>query len=182
MPIEQFRRLPNARARSTPPASGLTITTSAPKLWRIWSSRTGIAYRWSKGTLKKPWIWPACISIESTRVAPAVATRSAISFAVIGVSRRDLAVLAGVAVVRQNRANVLGRRPSQRVAHDQKLHEVLVGGRTRRLNQKDVARTHVLPDRDVDLSVRETADVRSPERHVQLFDDPPPRAPGCCCP
>ena len=34
--------------------------------------------------LKKPWICPACISIEMTRVAPALSMRSATSFAVIG--------------------------------------------------------------------------------------------------
>jgi hypothetical protein len=35
--------------------------------------------------LKKPWICPACMSMETTRVAPATSSRSAISFAVMGV-------------------------------------------------------------------------------------------------
>jgi hypothetical protein len=48
------------------------------------SRRTGAAYRWSNGMLKKPWIWPACMSIDTTRVTPAASMRSATSFAVIG--------------------------------------------------------------------------------------------------
>ena len=44
---------------------------------------------WSTGTSKKPWIWPACRSIVSTRSAPAVWIISATSFAVIGSRGRD---------------------------------------------------------------------------------------------
>ena len=39
---------------------------------------------WSTGTLKKPWIWPACRSIVTTRSTPALSSASATSFAVIG--------------------------------------------------------------------------------------------------
>jgi hypothetical protein len=39
---------------------------------------------WSTGTLKKPWIWPACRSIATTRSTPATSSASATSLAVIG--------------------------------------------------------------------------------------------------
>src|SRR6266566_4843419 len=39
---------------------------------------------WSTGTLKKPWIWPACRSIATTRSTPATSRASATSLAVIG--------------------------------------------------------------------------------------------------
>ena len=35
--------------------------------------------------LKKPWICPACMSMDTTRVAPATSSRSATSLAVMGV-------------------------------------------------------------------------------------------------
>src|SRR3954469_9491690 len=39
---------------------------------------------WSSETLKKPWIWPAWRSIETTRSTPAISSASATSLAVIG--------------------------------------------------------------------------------------------------
>src|SRR6267143_858430 len=82
------RRLAKARARSTPPASGLTTTTSSgrePYLRFMSSRRMGEAYRWSEGMSKKPWICPACRSMETKRSAPAEVMRSATRRAVIGV-------------------------------------------------------------------------------------------------
>ena len=39
---------------------------------------------WSTGISKKPWTWPACRSIVSTRSTPAASSSSATSFAVMG--------------------------------------------------------------------------------------------------
>ncbi len=77
-------RLAMARARSTPPASGETITRSGMSSSRTASRSTGAANRWSTGTSKKPWIWSAWRSMVSTRSAPAREIRSATSLAVIG--------------------------------------------------------------------------------------------------
>jgi hypothetical protein len=49
------------------------------------SRKTGEAKRWSEGMWKKPWICATCMSIDTTRVAPADSSRSATSLAVIGV-------------------------------------------------------------------------------------------------
>ncbi len=77
-------RFANARARSTPPASGDTMISRSRFLRRIAEIRTGAAYRWSTGMSKKPWIWAAWRSIVSSRSAPAVVIRLATSLAVIG--------------------------------------------------------------------------------------------------
>src|SRR4030065_13494 len=46
---------------------------SVAKRSRRSDSISGVAYRWSKGTSKKPWICPACRSMEMTRgAAPAL--------------------------------------------------------------------------------------------------------------
>ena len=55
-----------------------------------------------------------------------------------GHPRLDLAILAGVAVVRQHRGDPAGRRALERVDHDQQLHQVVVHGRARRLDDEDV--------------------------------------------
>ena len=53
-------------------------------LARRWSTRTGIAVRWSNGLSMKPWIWPLCRSTDSSRPAPAAVNMLAISLAVMG--------------------------------------------------------------------------------------------------
>ncbi len=82
----QFSREARLRARSTPPTSGETIITGRPAK-RCWISvvNSGAAYRLSTGMSKKPWIWPACRSRVSTRLAPASVMRLATSLALIGV-------------------------------------------------------------------------------------------------
>ena len=72
-------------------------------------------------------------------------------------ARRDLAVLARVAVVRDDRGDAPRRRAAQRVDHDQELHQVGVRGRARRLEHEAVDAAHVLLDLDADLAVAERA-------------------------
>src|SRR4051794_11257382 len=68
------------------PASGETQTTPSPvsPRSRKWRANSGSAVMWSTGIVKKPWIWPACRSIVSTRSAPASCSRSATKRAEIG--------------------------------------------------------------------------------------------------
>src|SRR5581483_6126917 len=68
------------------PASGATETTSRPYSCRSrkWRANSGSAVMWSTGIVKKPWIWPACRSMVSTRSAPASWSMSATSRAEIG--------------------------------------------------------------------------------------------------
>ena len=76
----------NLPATFARPASGDTETTWSPNnpLSRKYWTNSGSARMWSTGIVKKPWIWPECRSIVSTRSAPAVWIISATSFAEIG--------------------------------------------------------------------------------------------------
>src|SRR4029453_619325 len=93
---------------------------------------SGAASRLSVGMSKKPWIWPECRSIVSTRSAPARVIRLATSLAEIGVAPAGLPVLPCVAEIGHHRGDPPRRRALQRVDADQELHQVVVrrvGGR-----------------------------------------------------
>ena len=103
--------------------------------------------------LKKPWICPACRSIASTRLAPAVVMQVGHELGGDRHARLRLPVLPGVAVVRHHGRDAAGRRALERVDHDQQLHQVVVHRRAGRLDDEDVLAAHVLVDLDVDLAV-----------------------------
>src|SRR3954465_9329202 len=94
---------------------------------------------WSTGTLKKPWIWPAWRSIETTRSTPATSSMSATSFAVIGsprarllslprdgLARSRLLVLPRVREPRDDRGHALRRGEARSLDHHEQLDEVVV--------------------------------------------------------
>ena len=116
-----------------------------------------MAKRLSTGMLKKPWIWPACRSTVRTRTAPAVVIKSATSLALIGTRGSNFAILPGVAEVRHDGGDALGRGAAERIEHEQQLHEVVVHRRAGRLDDEDIATAHVLRDLDQDLAVAEAA-------------------------
>ena len=79
------RRLPHCSATLMRPASGETTTAFvASTRPRTYSTRVGIAQRWSTGPSKNPWDWEACRSTLMIRSAPAVLNRSASRRAEIG--------------------------------------------------------------------------------------------------
>ena len=121
--------------------------------------------------LKKPWIWPACRSIDSTRSTPAAVIRSATRRAEIGVRGLTLAILARVAEVRDDGDDRAGRRALERVDHDQQLHQVVVRGRAGRLHDEAVHAAHVLVDLDVDLAVGEAGHLGAAERRFDVATD-----------
>ena len=73
-------------------------------------------------------------------------------------ARFVLSVLARISEKRNDRGDAIGAGPSRRIHHDEQLHQVIVGWRTRRLNNENIAATNVLLDFDVGLAVRERAD------------------------
>ena len=85
--------------------------------------------------------------------------------------RLQLAVLAGVAVVRQDGGDAPRRGPAQGVHHDQQLHDVLVGRIAGGLDQKDIRPPHALLDADVDLAVAEAADFDVARSDAQVIGD-----------
>ena len=71
---------------------------------------TGEAKRLSVGISKKPWIWPACRSSVMTRSAPAAGDQVGDQLGRNRRARADLAVLPGVAEIRNNRGDAARRR------------------------------------------------------------------------
>ena len=138
---------------------------------------TGAAKRWSTGISKKPWICPTWRSMVIRRLVPAIVSRSATSLAVMGTRGSIFPVLPGVTVVRQHRGYPAGRRPLEGVDHDEKLHQVLVDRRSRRLHHEHVRTTDVLGDlkRTSPSAKRDSWALR---RNVQAPGDTLPLAPG----
>src|SRR6185437_9013255 len=147
-------RLAIARARTTPPTSGLTTIRSS-MLWlrQMSASNTGEAYTLSTGMSKKPWIWSACRSTVSTRSTPAAP------------------ILPGVAEIRHHRGDAGGRGALQRVGQRQQLEQVLRTGRAGRLDHEHFLPANVLLDLDLHLAVAERADQRLAQRHAQTMGD-----------
>ena len=85
-----------------------------------------------------------------------------------GRARRALPVLSGVAIVGNNRGDPPGRPTAQGVDRNQQLHQVVVGGVTGRLDQKDVFAPDVLLDLDVDFFVIEPPDVGLGQADVEV--------------
>jgi hypothetical protein len=55
--------------------------------------------------------------------------------------------------------------------HDQQLHQGVIGRRAGWLHNEDVASANVLHQLNIDLTVTEPADVRAPERRLQIASD-----------
>src|SRR5574338_197193 len=90
-----------------------------------------------------------------------------------GLARRDLAVLARVAVGGHDGRDAPRGRAAQRVDHDEQLHQVRVRGRAGGLDDEAVEPAHVLLDLDADLAVAEVADLRLAHLHVEVRGDAP---------
>ncbi len=70
-------RVANAAALLALPRSGDTTTVPERSCPRKWPASSRSACRWSTGTEKNPCTWLACRVIVSTRLAPALTSRSA---------------------------------------------------------------------------------------------------------
>ncbi len=154
-----------ARARSTPPASGETRTGIPEVLLRQIVDDDGgrgeeVVDRHVEEALDLP-------GVKIHREHP-VAARGGDEvrheLGRDGHASHHLAVLAAVAVVREDRGDAPGRRALERVHHHQELHQVVVDGRARRLDHEHVLAADVLVDLDVHLAVREARDVGIAQR------------------
>ena len=121
--------------------------------------------------LKKPWIWPACRSIDSSAIDAGRGDQ------VRHQPRRDrrarlaLAVLARVAEVGDHGDDRAGGGALERVDHHQQLHEVVVDRRAGRLHDEAVHAADVLVDLDVDLAVGEAGHLGLAERRLDVLAD-----------
>ena len=121
--------------------------------------------------LKKPWIWPACRSMVTTRSAPGDGDH------VGDQARRDrharlvLLVGAAVGVVGHHAGDALGAGAPQGVHHDQQLHDAAVHRRARRLDDEDVLAAHAAVQLDEDVLVGEVDDVDAAQRDAEALGD-----------
>ena len=81
------------------------------------------------------------------------------------------AILARVTEIRNRCGDARGRRAFQRIDHHQHFHQVVVRRRARRLQNEDVASTHVLEELDHHFAVREPADDAASKADVQMPAD-----------
>ena len=80
-------------------------------------------------------------------------------------------ILPRITEVRHHRRDALRRSPPAGVRHHQQFHQMVVRRRTRGLHDEHIAAANVLHQFGVDLAVAEPADVRAPQRHVQVTGD-----------
>ncbi|OIQ70042.1 hypothetical protein GALL_483520 [mine drainage metagenome] len=67
--------------------------------------------------------------------------------------RTRAAILPGVAEIRNDCGNPLGRGALERIDHDEQFHQVVVGRRAGGLDDEHLAGAHVLLDFDRDFAV-----------------------------
>src|SRR5690606_37305673 len=81
------------------------------------------------------------------------------------------AILAGVAEVGDHGGDARRGGAAEGVGHHHQFHQVVVGGRTGRLNQEDVLAANIFIDFNADFAVGELADSHVAEGNVQLLND-----------
>ena len=86
-------------------------------------------------------------------------------------ARAGLAVLPGITEIGDHRGDPLGTRAPQRVDADQQLHQVVVRGETRRLDDEHVLPADVFVDLDENLLVGETAYAGVDQRQLEILRD-----------
>ena len=80
-------------------------------------------------------------------------------------ARLVLAVLPGIAVVRNDRRDARRRRTAERVSHDHQLHQVGIHRSAGRLDDEDVGAANVFVDLERDFGVGKPAQARLSELH-----------------
>ena len=86
-------------------------------------------------------------------------------------ARLVLAILPGVAVIRDHGGDARRRRAAERVDHDQHLDEVLIDRRASRLHQEHVGAADVLVDLERHLGIGEAAQTGLADGHAQELGD-----------
>ena len=164
--------LASARARTTPPTSGLTTTQVAVVL----ALQVGQQHRAGVDVVDRD-VEEALdlVGVQVHRQHALDADRLQQVGHHLGADRHAraarAAVLAGVAEVGDHGGDAACAGALERIDHDQQFHQVLVRRRAGRLHDEDVAGAHVLADLDRDLAVGEAADRRLAELDAQVAGD-----------
>src|SRR5207249_1108162 len=79
------------------------------------------------------------------------------------------AILPGISKIRDARGDAAGGRAFERIHHHHDLHQVVVGGDARRLQDEHVAPADVLEELDHHFAIGELADDTAPEADVEMM-------------
>ncbi len=88
-------------------------------------------------------------------------------------ARTRLPVLPGIAEIRDDRRDPLGRSAFQRVDANQQLHQIIVGRKAGRLDHEHVLAADILLDLDEHFLVGEAADAGVGQRQLEIIGDRP---------
>ncbi len=83
----------------------------------------------------------------------------------------DFAVLAGVTEIGDHRRDAAGRGTAQRIDHDQQFHQIVVGGKTGRLDDEHVLPAHIFLHLDEHFHVGEAAHLGFDEGQLEVLAD-----------
>ena len=86
-------------------------------------------------------------------------------------ARPRFAILAGIAEIRDHGRHATPRRAAKRIDDDEQLHQMVVGGIRRGLQDENIAAAHVLLDLDENLHVRKAANHSLGERGCKVGGD-----------
>ncbi len=86
-------------------------------------------------------------------------------------ARTGLPVLPGIAEIGDDGGDAPGRSATQRVGHDQRLHQVIVGRRRRGLNDERVLSANVFLDLDKHFHVGEAPNLTFGQGHAEIGGD-----------
>src|SRR3546814_10420979 len=86
-------------------------------------------------------------------------------------ARAGFPVLARIAEVRNDRGEALRRGAAQRVVDDEQLHQIVVRGEVRRLDDEDILAPDILVDFDEDFLVGEAAHASVGQRQFEIVRD-----------
>ena len=76
--------------------------------------------------------------------------------------------------IRNNRRHTFCRRPDEGVYHYQQFHQMLIGRRARRLDDKNIHPADILADLKVELAIRKAVGARLAKIAVQMRRRSPP--------
>ena len=143
-------------------------------MWTAVSSSTGM--------LKNPWIWPWWRSIVSSAVRAGDADHVGDQARGDGDAWLVLLVRPAVRVVGHDRRDPPRAGALEGVDHDQELHDRLLNGAVRRLDDEDVAVAGVVLDAHEDVLVGELEDLGPAQIAAQIAGNLRAPTPGWHCP
>ena len=123
------------------------------------------------GDIKKPLNLP-CMKIDSDNAGnPRRRHEVGNEFCRNRLAPARLAILTRIGIVRNDRRNTVCGRPLARIRENQQLHEIVVHGKARRLNDKDVLSANALFDHHLNFTVVELSNECLAERDADTFSN-----------